>query len=130
MAILISELSHCERRKVGCVIVKDDRVISFGYNGTPAQWDNVCEDEDGNTKSEVMHSESNALSKLAKCNESGQDAILFVTTIPCMECAKLIKQSGIKEVYYLDKYRKSDGEDFLIKCGITPLKVELDEKNM
>jgi dCMP deaminase len=116
-----ANLSHATRLKVGCIIVKDDRIISIGYNGMPAGWDNHCEDEflheDGSvttkTKAEVLHAESNAIAKLAKSNESGDGASLFVTHSPCIECAKLIYQAGIKEVIYDQLYRDDKGIAFL-----------------
>ena len=103
---------------VGCVSVKNDRIISIGFNGTPPGWDNVCEDDNDTTLPEVYHAEANAISKLARNHESGQDAAMFVTTVPCMDCAKLIAQSGIKEIYFAEDYRKTDGLDFLKKCGV------------
>jgi len=116
-----AKLSYAKRLQVGCIIVKDDRIISIGYNGMPSGWDNTCEDEflneDGSittvTKPEVLHAESNAIAKLAKSNESGEGATLFVTHSPCIECAKLIYQSGIKEVIYDKVYRDDKGIAFL-----------------
>jgi dCMP deaminase len=121
-----AELSHARRLQVGCIIVKDDRIISIGYNGMPAGWDNNCEDEflheDGSvtnkTKSEVLHAETNAIAKLARSSESGEGASLFVTHSPCLECAKLIYQAGIKEVYYENHYRDTTGVNFLLKSGV------------
>ena len=122
-----AQLSHAVRLQVGAVIVKDDSVISYGYNGMPAGWDNDCEDqiyeEDGfhitlKTKPEVLHAESNAIAKLAKSNNSGLGADLFVTHSPCMECAKLIFQSGISRVYFNQNYRDDSGVQFLEKSGI------------
>ena len=117
-----AELSHARRLHVGAVIVKDDTVISYGYNGMPANWDNNCEDslEDGTTKTkpEVLHAESNAIAKLAKSNNSGLGADIFITHAPCMECSKLIYQSGIRRVYYGAAYRDSAGIEFLEKSGI------------
>jgi dCMP deaminase len=117
-----AELSHAQRLQVGCIIVKDDRIISIGYNGMPAGWSNICEDvsEDGSlkTKSEVLHAESNAIAKLAKSSESGDKASLFVTHSPCMECAKLIYQSGIKQVYFQTSYRDAAGVNFLTQSGV------------
>ena len=149
-----AELSHAQRRHVGAVIVKDDTVISYGYNGMPAGWDNNCEDkdfmsgdaggwlnpdeieerwpfietsdEDGayigryrlKTKPEVLHAESNAIAKLAKSHNSGVGADLFVTTAPCLDCAKLIYQSGIKRVWFGEQYRDDTGIEFLKKSGI------------
>ena len=121
-----AELSHARRLQVGCIIVKDDRIISIGYNGMPAGWDNNCEDEflheDGSvtnkTKSEVLHAETNAIAKLARSSEIGEGASLFVTHSPCLECAKLIYQAGIKEVYYENHYRDTTGVNFLLKSGV------------
>jgi dCMP deaminase len=129
VARLFAEHSSAKRKKVGAVIVKDDRIISIGYNGMPAGWNNECEEVvtptlpylqgDGptlKTKPEVLHAESNAIAKLAKSVESGDGATMFVTCAPCLECAKLIYQAGIKEVYYVEDYRKNDGVNFLSKC--------------
>ena len=117
-----AELSHARRLKVGCIIVKDDRIISIGYNGMPAGWDNNCEDitkeGDLKTKPEVLHAESNAIAKLAKSSQSGQGATLFVTHSPCLECAKLIYQSGITKVMYEKFYRDNSGLNFLEKSGL------------
>jgi dCMP deaminase len=117
-----AELSHARRLKVGCIIVKDDRIISIGYNGMPADWSNICEDvsEDGSlkTKAEVLHAETNAIAKLARSNESGEKASLFVTHSPCLECAKLIYQSGISKVYFNETYRDGSGINFLQKSGV------------
>ena len=126
-----AELSYARRLHVGAVIVKDDTVISYGYNGTPAGWDNNCEDEifqqDGTiglkTKPEVLHAESNAIAKLARSSQSGCGANLFVTHAPCLECAKLIYQSGISNVYYRNSYRDMAGVEFLEKSGITVEKI-------
>jgi len=124
-----AELSHAQRLKVGCIIVKDDRIISIGYNGMPAGWSNICEDvlEDGSlkTKPEVLHAESNAIAKLAKSNESGEDAILFVTHSPCLECAKLIYQSGIKQVYYQHLYRDESGIQFLKLSNVNAIHIDI-----
>jgi dCMP deaminase len=123
-----AELSHARRLHVGAIVVKDDRIISIGYNGMPAGWDNNCEDEIWppyygdeptlKTKPEVLHAETNAIAKLAKSNESGDGAVLFVTHMPCLDCAKLIFQSGIRGVFYRDNYRSTDGVEFLKKSGI------------
>jgi dCMP deaminase len=123
----VSQLSHAKRLQVGSVIVKDDCVISYGYNGMPASWDNECEDiiqhsDDTislKTKPEVLHAESNAISKLAKSTNSGLDSTMFITHSPCLECAKLIYQSGINTVYYDTDYRSNDGVEFLKKSGVT-----------
>jgi dCMP deaminase len=123
-----AQLSSATRLKVGSIIVKDNRIISIGYNGMPAGWDNVCEYEhytldspnkpDLKTRPEVLHAEENAIIKLAKEGESGKDSTLFVTHAPCIQCAKLIYGSGIKKVYYKHTYRSNDGIQFLLKCGI------------
>lgn len=121
MAASVSKLSTARRLQVGAIIVKDDRVISMGYNGTPAGWDNNCEDDvDGIlvTRPEVLHAETNAIAKLAKSSESGDNASLFITHAPCMNCAKLIYQAGIKEVYYKHDYRDASGKQFLKKSGV------------
>jgi len=118
-----AELSHARRLHVGAIVVKDDRIISIGYNGMPAGWDNNCEEvlEDGTLKSkpEVLHAETNAIAKLAKSTESGDGAVLFVTHSPCLDCAKLIFQSGIRSVFYRNSYRSTDGPAFLEKSGVT-----------
>ena len=149
-----AELSHARRLQVGAIVVKDDRIISIGYNGMPAGWDNDCEnvdwcsaggwssaeeiiegwpyegtylDADGNemqgryrlkTKPEVLHAESNAISKLARSSESGDGSVMFITHAPCIDCAKLIFQSGIRRVFYGEEYRSRDGIEFLEKCRV------------
>ena len=118
IAEIMAQRSYCLRKKVGCVIVKDNMIISDGYNGTPVGFENVCEDENGNTKSYVLHSEANALTKLAKSTNSSIGATLYVTLSPCIECAKLIIQTGIKKVIFKEKYRIEDGLDLLKKSGI------------
>ena len=125
-----SMLSSAENAKVGCIIVKGDRIISIGYNGTPSGWENVCE-ENSKTKPEVLHAESNAITKLAKSHESGNNAYLFTTHAPCLDCAKLIYQSGIQMVYYLHEYKYTSGCHFLRKCGIevTPIHVNAWEES-
>jgi dCMP deaminase len=152
-AKIFAELSHAKRLHVGAIVVKDDRIISIGYNGMPAGWDNDCEykqymdsdaggwlslpeieaqwqhsEEDGTrytlkTKPEVLHAESNAIAKLAKSSESGLGADIFITHAPCMECAKLIYQSGIRRVYYNEAYRDDAGIRFLLQSGIEVDKV-------
>ena len=114
-----AECSTAKRLRVGCVLVKDNRIISIGYNGMPSGWTKECETEDNVTKPEVLHAETNAIAKLARCSEHGEGATAFVTHQPCMDCAKLLYQSGITEVYYAHKYRLTHGVDFLEKCGIT-----------
>jgi len=122
-----AECSTAIRLHVGAIVVKDDRIISIGYNGMPSGWDNDCEDYhgldlNGNptlvTKPEVLHAETNAIAKLAKSNESGLGAIMFVTHAPCLDCAKLVYQSGINTVYYRNSYRNEDGIHFLEKAGV------------
>jgi len=142
----LSQLSHARRLQVGAVIVKDDTVISYGYNGMPAGWDNNCEDkvyanewsinnnewqykDEGDkpynlkTKPEVLHAESNAISKLARSHNSGAGADIFITHSPCLECAKLIYQSGISRVFYSQDYRNRTGVDFLLRSGIPVEKI-------
>ena len=114
VARVYGELSTAERLKVGCIIVKDDRIISIGYNGMPSGGSNVCE-EDGHTKPEVLHAEANAITKLAKSTESGQDAYMFCTFAPCVDCAKLIIQSGIKEFHFEHRYKSNAGLDLIEK---------------
>ena len=155
VAARVSDLSHAQRLKVGAIVVKDDRIISIGYNGMPAGWDNFCEymefmpvnDADARqddypfqgtfwinghsvdrryrlkTKPEVLHAETNAIAKLAKSNDSGDGADLFVTHSPCLDCAKLIYQSGIRRLYFKSQYRDDSGVEFLKKSGIDVVQV-------
>lgn len=118
VAHIYGQLSYCKRKQVGCVVVKDDRIISIGYNGTPKGWDNTCEDDDNQTKPEVSHAEENAITKLAKSNESGEGASVFITLAPCLPCAKLLAGIGVKEVYYGDTYRGTEGIEYLKKNKI------------
>jgi len=118
MSQIWAQNSYCERRKVGALIVKDKMIISDGYNGTPAGFENVCEDEAGKTKSYVLHAEANAITKVAKSNNSSDGATLYVTTSPCIECAKLIIQAGITRVVFSESYRLDDGIKLLEKAGI------------
>ena len=122
-----SELSSAKRLKVGAIVVKDDRIISIGYNGMPSGWDNTCEDvveihEDGGTitktKPEVIHAEANAIAKLAKSSESGEGSTMFLTHAPCIDCAKQMYTAGVKTVYYRSTYKNDDGLKFLKKCEI------------
>ena len=144
-ATRFADLSSAVRLRVGAVVVKDNRIISIGYNGTPSGWDNTCEDkvycDDGDwreqtdklhdewvtykltTKKEVIHAEANAISKLARSNESGLDGAMFITHAPCVDCAKLIYGAGINTVYYRNSYRDTSGIDFLTKCNIEVNKV-------
>ena len=129
-AEVFAELSSARRLHVGAIVVKDDRIISIGYNGMPSGWDNNCEYEEIydyklndeiyqlKTKPEVLHAETNAIAKLAKSTESGMDATLFVTHAPCLDCAKLVYQSGINSVFYRNSYRSDDGLQFLRKAGV------------
>lgn len=116
-------MSYARRLQVGCVLVKNDSIISFGWNGMPKNFDNNCEyvDSDSNlvTRPEVLHAESNCLMKLAKSNESSSGSILYLTHSPCMECSKLIFQANIQRLVYLNKYRTNDGPTFLLKCGVS-----------
>ena len=113
-----AQLSSAKRLKVGSVVVKDNRIISIGYNGTPAGWTNNCEGDDGKTKDEVIHAEANSILKLAKSGDGGDGADLFCTHAPCVQCAKMIYGAGIKKVYYRDTYRDTLGIEFLEKCNI------------
>ena len=118
MATIWAENSYCERRKVGALVVKDKMIISDGYNGTPAGFENICEDENNVTKPYVLHAEANAITKIARSNNSSDGATLYVTASPCIECAKLIIQAGIKRVVYSEKYRLEDGLDLLKRANI------------
>lgn len=118
MAKVWAQNSYCVRRKVGALIVKDKMIISDGYNGTPSGFENVCEAEDGTTKSCVLHAEANAITKVAKSNNSSEGATLYVTDAPCMECSKLIIQAGIKRVVYNKDYRSTEGLELLERAGI------------
>jgi len=149
IAETVATMSHARRLQVGSIVVKDDRVISIGYNGMPAGWDNDCEykvyanewsidnnrwdyqEEDGTvynlkTRPEVLHAESNAISKLAKSSESGDGATIFITHAPCVDCAKLIYQSGINSVFYRNAYRSDNGIKFLEQSGVKVEKIERD----
>lgn len=118
MAQIWAENSYCRRRQVGALIVKDKMIISDGFNGTPSGFENVCEDETGATKPYVLHAEANALTKVARSNNSSDGATLYVTASPCLECAKLIIQSGIKRLVYNEVYRLCDGLDLLRRAGV------------
>ena len=127
-----AQLSSAKRLQVGAIVVKDDRIISIGYNGMPSGWDNCCEDTvhhhdigtcTSTTKAEVLHAETNAVAKLAKSGESGLGATMFVTHAPCMDCAKLVYQSGIDTVYYKNDYRSTQGLEFLTKSKVDVIKV-------
>lgn len=129
MAHIWSENSYCKRRKVGALVVKDKTIISDGYNGTPSGFENVCEDENNVTKPYVLHAEANAITKLARSTNSGEGATLYVTASPCIECAKLIIQAGIKRVVYGEKYRLTDGIDLLKRAGIEVVYYESEPNN-
>lgn len=118
MARIWAENSYCKRRKVGALVVKDKMIISDGYNGTPSGFENVCEDENNVTKPYVLHAEANAITKLARSGNNSDGSTLYVTASPCIECAKLIIQAGIKRVVYGEKYRLSDGIDLLKRAHI------------
>ena len=118
MASIWAENSYCTRRQVGALIVKNQRIISDGYNGTPSGFENICEDENNVTKPYVLHAEANAITKIARSNNSSDGSTLYVTASPCIECAKLIIQSGIKRVVYSEKYRLEDGLELLKRAGI------------
>lgn len=124
-AMIYASLSYCNRLKVGCVIVKDDKIISIGYNGQPPGYPNVCECSDGKTLPTVLHAEMNALTKLAKSHESGNGASMFITHAPCLKCALLILSSGIKEVFYNQPYRCNDGIELLENNNISCKQVHI-----
>lgn len=126
MARIWAENSYCERRKVGALIVKDKMIISDGYNGTPAGFENVCEDENHLTKPYVLHAEANAITKIARSGNNSEGATLYVTDAPCIECSKLIIQSGIMKVFYARQYRLTDGIDLLQRAGIEVHYLPLD----
>ncbi|MDG2193623.1 MAG: dCMP deaminase family protein [Polaribacter sp.] len=118
MAFEWGKLSHCERKQVGALIVKDRMIISDGFNGTPSGFENCCEDKEGMTKWEVLHAEANAILKVASSTQSCKDATLYITLSPCKHCSKLIHQAGIERVVYAKEYRDRSGLDFLIKAGV------------
>ena len=123
MAHTWAENSYCERRKVGALLVKDKMIISDGYNGTPSGFENCCEDENNVSKPYVLHAEANAITKVARSNNSSDGATLYVTDSPCMECSKLIIQAGIRRVVYDREYRLIDGVDLLRRAGIEVVKL-------
>ena len=120
-----SKLSHCERKKVGAIMVKEGVIISDGYNGTPTGMDNCCENDDGETNWYVLHAEANALMKLSKSTNSSNDATLYITLSPCKECSKLIHQAGINRVVYITKYKDDSGLKFLERVGIEVTQIEI-----
>ena len=128
MARIWAENSYCKRAQVGALIVKEKMIISDGYNGTPSGFENECEDREDHTKPYVLHAEANAITKVAKSNNSSENATLYVTSSPCMECSKLIIQSGIKRVVYCNNYRDQTGLDVLKKANIERVYIELEEE--
>ena len=118
MARIWAQNSYCQRRQVGALVVKDGMIISDGYNGTPSGFENVCEEDNSGTKPYVLHAEANAITKLARSSNNSEGATIYITASPCIECAKLIIQSGIKRVVYGEKYRLTDGVDLLERAGI------------
>lgn len=128
MARIWAENSYCKRRQVGALIVKDQMIISDGYNGTPSGFENICEDENYLTKPYVLHAEANAITKVACSHNSSMGATMYVTTSPCIECAKLIIQSGIKRVVSIDRYRRADGCELLEKAGIEMVFIEIENE--
>jgi len=125
MAMIWAENSYCVRRQVGALLVKDKIIISDGYNGTPSGFENVCEDENNKTKPYVLHAEANAITKIAKSNNSSEGATLYVTSSPCLECSKLIIQAGIKRVVFSEPYHINDGLELLERAEVEVVKVEL-----
>lgn len=130
MAFIWAENSYCIRRKVGALIVKDKMIISDGYNGTPSGFENICEDENNKTHPYVLHAEANAITKIACSSNSSKGATMYVTTSPCIECAKLIIQAGIVRVVYNQEYRDREGNELLIKAGIEVLSIEIERNNI
>jgi len=125
MASVWAENSYCTRRQVGALLVKDKMIISDGYNGTPSGFENVCEDENNRTKPYVLHAEANAITKVAKSNNSSNGATLYVTSSPCIECSKLIIQAGIKRVVFSEQYHMNDGVELLERAKVEVVKVDL-----
>ena len=128
MALIWAKNSYCKRRQVGALIVKGKMIISDGYNGTPSGFENVCEDENNITKPYVLHAEANAITKVAKSNNSSEDSTLYITSSPCVECSKLIIQSGIKRVVYCNKYHNTEGLILLERAGIEIVYVDLEKE--
>ena len=126
MAAIWAENSYCQRRKVGALVVKEKMIISDGYNGTPSGFENVCEDAHGVTHPYVLHAEANAITKLARSGNNSDQATLYVTASPCIECAKLIIQAGIRRVVYAEQYRLTDGFDLLRRAGVDVEHLPLD----
>jgi dCMP deaminase len=126
MAQQWSKLSHCQRKQVGAIIVKDEMVISDGYNGTPAGFDNCCEDDEGNTQWYVLHAEANAILKVAKSTNNCKGATLYLTLSPCKDCSKLVLQAGINRVVFINAYKDTEGVDFLKSAGVDVSQIELE----
>ena len=126
MARIWAENSYCKRRQVGALVVKDKMIISDGYNGTPSGFENVCEDDGNVTKPYVLHAEANAITKLARSNNNSEGSTIYITASPCIECAKLIIQAGIKRVVYGEKYRLTDGIELLERAGIEVIYLGLE----
>lgn len=129
MALEWAKLSYCKRKQVGAIIVKDRMIISDGYNGTPSGFENCCEDQQGNTEWYVLHAEANAILKCAASTQSAQGATLYITMSPCKDCSKLIHQSGITRVVFIEQYKDNAGIDFLTKAGVKIDHIPLDELN-
>ena len=127
MARIWAQNSYCQRRQVGALVVKDGMIISDGYNGTPSGFENICEDENNVTKPYVLHAEANAITKLARSNNNSEGATIYITASPCIVCAKLIIQAGIKRVVYGEQYRLTDGVDLLKRAGIETIYINPDE---
>ena len=130
MAGIWAENPYCQHRQVGALIVKDKMIISDGYNGTPSGFENVCEDENNVTKPYVLHAEANAITKIARSNNSSNGATMYVTASPCIECSKLIIQAGIKRVVYSEKYRLEDGIELLKRAGIEVVFISMDNEKL
>src|SRR5574344_939399 len=128
MARIWGENSYCKRRQVGALVVNNKMIISDGYNGTPSGFENVCEDDNGTTKPYVLHAEANAITKLARSSNNAEGATIYITASPCIECAKLIIQAGIKRVVYGEKYRLTDGIDLLKRAGIEVVYLNIEEE--
>lgn len=128
MALIWSENSYCERRKVGALLVKNNRIISDGYNGTPSGFENICEDGNNRTKPYVLHAEANAITKVARSSNSSEGATLYVTSSPCIECAKLIIQAGITRVVFAEYYRDTEGIELLERAGIETKLLDLKQE--
>jgi len=127
MAMIWAQNSYCKRRKVGALLVKGKMIISDGYNGTPSGFENICENENNQTKPYVLHAEANAITKVAKSNNSSEGSTLYVTSSPCIECAKLIIQAGIKRVVFTENYRVEDGIKLLKRANIEIEQVEFEK---